>query len=256
LSGYADMPLAAFEFGAVLKAARWLERPSWRRALATGLLFGAAALTKKEGAIWIAVCGGTLSLTVLLRGRAVWPRLGTVLPGIGVILCALALGRAARFGIPDSPYYPSYAAALDWDWLRQLTGRPWDVLVHLTRELASPHNWNSIWFCVLLALLCLKRGRLPAHVWFWRLTALGMAGSYLAVFVLTPLDLPYQLSTSATRLILHVYPLAVLIMSEQLAASGWTRQFCEIVDANLPSDPPSIALPVADNVEMKPARAA
>jgi hypothetical protein len=257
LSGSADLPLAAFLFGGVLELSRWLTRPSWRAAASAGVLLGAAALTKSEGMLWIAGCGGALAIVLLVRSRSVWPRAATMLPAVAIVCGAITLGAEAHRGMPNSPYYPSYAAALHWQWLKLLADRPWPVLVYVSEELFRVRFWNLIWPCLFAALCVLRRGRLAAEVWLWRLTAAGMAAAYLTVLVVTPLHLRYQLLTSTTRLMLHLYPLAVLIMSEQLAASGWSRQLTDIFRPEPALEPPAANRPTAfDQTETRPAKAA
>jgi hypothetical protein len=241
----------------MLELSRWIQRPSWRAAASAGLLLGAAALTKMEGAIWIAGCGGAIAIVLLVRRSEVRWRLATTLPAVGAIALALVLGRAVHRGLPDSPYYPSYLAAVDWQWLKQLANRPWTVIVYVAQEFVRLRSWNLIWPAVLGAVLFLKRGRIPPEARFWRLTAVAIALAYFGVLVLTPLHLYYQLYTSTTRLLLHIYPLAVLIMSEQLAASGWSRQFTEIFDLESETDPAAtVVLPMTKKQRRKRARAA
>jgi hypothetical protein len=194
---------------------------------------------------------------LLLRRKELPGRLVTALAAIGAIALAIGLGRAVHRGMPDSPYYPSYIAAIDWQWLKQLGDRPWTVMVYVAQELVRLRSWNLIWPAVLASVLVLKRGKVPPEVRFWRVTALGIAAAYFGVLVLTPLHLYYQLFTSTTRLLLHIYPLAVLIMSEQLAASGWSRQFTEIFDLESESDPAAaVVLPMTKSQKRKRARAA
>ena len=257
LSGSADLPLAALLFAGVIELSRWLEQPNCRTAIGAGLLLGAAALTKTEGAIWLAAIGAALAATWLFRRRTISLRPTTLLPAIGIVGLALALGHAVHRGMPDSPYYPSYFAAIDWQWLKQLGHRPGIVVSYAAEELFRLHNWNLIWLCVLGSLVWLKRGRLPAGVLFWRFATLVMAAAYLTVLILTPLHLYYQLYTSMTRLMLHFYPLAVLIMSEQIAASGWSRQLTAIFDFDGEPKPFTNSPPApADQRTLPPARAA
>ncbi|HKD38105.1 MAG TPA: hypothetical protein VKB78_14930, partial [Pirellulales bacterium] len=92
----------------------------------------------------------------------------------------------------------------------------------------------------------------PVEVRFWRLTAIGMTAAYFGVLLLTPLNLYYQLFTSTSRLLLHVYPLAVLIMSEQLAASGWSKQVADIFRIEPQGVPAAtVSLPMTDKEERK-----
>lgn len=60
----------------------------------------------------------------------------------------------------------------------------------------------------------------------WRVVTAIMLAIYLTIMVVSPLHLHYQLITTFSRLILHLFPLAMLIMAEQVFASGWAREFC------------------------------
>jgi hypothetical protein len=252
LSGSADLPFAAFLLGGILALSRWLERPSGRAAASAGLLLGAAALTKMEGVLWIAGCVGALLVVMLVRRKELRFRPVALLPIAGIIAAAVGLGRAVHRGMPDSPYYPAYFATLDWQWLRQLGDRPWTVLSYAAEELVRLRCWNLIWPAVIGSLVFLRRGEISPTVRFWRLTAMGMVAAYFGVLLLTPLNLSYQLFTSTSRLLLHVYPLAVLIMSEQLAASGWSRQITAVFRIESDSDPAAtVSLPMRDKGERK-----
>jgi hypothetical protein len=252
LSGSADLPFAAFLLGGVLELSRWLGRPSGPAAASAGLLFGAAALTKMEGVLWIAGCGAALVIVMLVRRKEIRCRPMLALPVIGTVALAIALGRLVHRGMPDSPYYPAYFAAIDWHWLRQLGDRPWVVLRYAADELVRLRCWNLIWPAAISSLVFLKRGRVPVPVWFWRLTAIGMAAAYFGVLLLTPLNLYYQLFTSTSRLLLHIYPLAVLIMSEQLAASAWSREIADVFRIEPQGDPAAtVSLPMLEKEERK-----
>jgi hypothetical protein len=252
LSGSADLPFAAFLLGGVLELSRWLGRPSGRAAASAGLLLGAAALTKMEGVLWIAGCGAALVIVILVCRKEVRWQPSLMLPAVGMMALAIALGRTVHRGMPDSPYYPAYFATIDWHWLRQLGDRPWIVLSYAADELVRLRCWNLIWPAVIASLVFLKRGRASAVVWFWRLTAIGMTAAYFGVLLLTPLNLYYQLFTSTSRLLLHIYPLAVLIMSEQLAASGWSREITDVFLIEPQGDPAAtVSLPMVEKEERK-----
>jgi hypothetical protein len=252
LSGSADWPLAALIFAGVLEISRWIRRPGWRPAVCAALLLGAAASTKAEGVIWIAACAVGLAGTWLLRPA--WPtgrQLATGLAGGGVLVLLFGIRQAILRQLPDSPYYPSHFAALDWQWIKQLGDRPAVVLRYGLEELVRAKFWNLMWPCILGSLVLLRRGRLPTVVWFWRLTAVAGICAALLALVITPLHLVYELRTSFTRLMLHAFPLAVLIMSEQLAASGWSGQLAETVRTAEP-----MTEPMEDAVVENMARAA
>ncbi|HEX3999215.1 MAG TPA: hypothetical protein VHX65_11745 [Pirellulales bacterium] len=233
LSGSADLPLAALILGGVLELSRWIRRPGWQPALCAALLLGAAAATKSEGMLWTAACAAGLAGTWLLRPS--WPsgrRLATAVAGmVTLVVVAVVRDRISR-QVPDSPYYPSYWAALDWRWIMQLADRPAVVFRYAAVELVRTRTWNLMWPCVIGSLVLLRRSRLPASVWFWRLTALAGIGASIFALVITPLHLEYELRTSFSRLLLHAFPLAALIMAEQMAASGWSGQLAQTMRAD------------------------
>ena len=229
LSGSADVPIAAFLFCGVLELGRWIENRNWQAAIRAGIFFAATALTKSEGIILVGFCCAACLAALFVRRRMPSGRqLAGAGLGVMVSICAVAAGAAAHRWQPAFEYYPSYFAALDWRWLRQLGDRVGPVLSYLGEELFRWRFWNLLWPCALGSLVLLRRGPTPDKVLFWRLAVVGIAAGYAAVFITTPLHLQYQLMTSATRLMLHFFPICVLIMAEQLAASGWSRQVLAI----------------------------
>ena len=147
----------------------------------------------------------------------------------GVWLVAPALGCVAialinRRGIPESPYFRSFSQALRWDWLIQLSKRPWFMAEYVLRGITSPRVFGFCWQFVTLALVVLRRPRVNASVIFWRLTAAAVIVGYFLVLTISPLHFEYQLRTALFRLAIHFLPLVLLIGTEQLSAAGWTRQ--------------------------------
>ena len=231
LSGSADVAVAAFFFAGACEVARWLEQPGWRPAVSAGLLLGAAATTKAEGLlVCTAACAAALAIGWTVKrirpaGRA-WP---SAIVGCGLVIAAAGLDLMIHRGMPRSPYYPSYlTAALDGQWLKQLADRPWQVLTFAVQQIVHSADWNLAWLSILMALVCLRRGRLPGRIWFWRLTVVGVVALDLAAMTITPMHLEYELRTTFYRLLLHAYPLAMLVGCEQLAAAGWTRSFASV----------------------------
>jgi hypothetical protein len=226
LSGSADVALCAFVFAGTLELFRFCRRPGWRGGLAAGLLLGAGAMTKQEGLLWIGAGGLTaLGLLIATSTRSWGPALRLAIPGGLALLLAVGLHVAAHRAMPVSPYYPSIAAALtDPHWLVQLADRPPQVARYVLGELFRTTRWALLWPCVLGALVLLRRGRVPVETKCWRVTIGIMTAIYLTTMVVSPLHLQYQLSTTFSRLTLHFFPLAMLVMVEQAVASGWMRE--------------------------------
>ncbi|MBK9968500.1 MAG: glycosyltransferase family 39 protein [Holophagales bacterium] len=92
---------------------------------------------------------------------------------------------------------------------------------HAAATLTNWRVWGWGWLLVLAGLLLLRRPRLTRPPFFWRATVLVVFAAYLGVFVVTPNDVYWHLATALSRLLLHLFPLAVLILAEQVGANGW-----------------------------------
>lgn len=222
MTAYADLPFAAFTTGATVLVGRSLEHHDRGRPLLAGLLLGAALATKQEGAIWaLALAAGAL---LSLRRHAAARPAGLARSAATMALPALlflALGIAARQWTPPAVWAERYAAVFDFDWLRQLGGRPLAVAPIVLRQVTNWRIWGWGWLLVLAGLLLLRRPRLTSPPFFWRATTLVVFAAYLGVFVVTPNNVYWHLATALSRLLLHLFPLAVLILAEQVGASGW-----------------------------------
>ena len=169
--------------------------------------------------------------------------------GFGVLLIALVVRQSIGRQFPTSPYYLSYGGALSWAWIRQLGDRPIVIIRYATTELGRAKFWNLAWPCLLASFVLLRRGCVPTAVWFWRMTLVAGFGASLFALLITPFHLQYELRTSMTRLMLQGFPLAALIMAEQMTASGWIGQIAATMRLekntdqieNVPRNPPNDA---------------
>jgi hypothetical protein len=154
LTGAVDFPLACFATAGVLATMRWVRMQDSRQALLAGAMFGAAVLTKSEGMLWVGAAGTAMLALVILRrvpvDRTTWKH-GWA--GACLLLMVIVVYRAVREQIPYSPHLRSYAAALHWDWLRQLWARPFQVAWYGLRDSVRPKYWNFAWVCVAAALV-------------------------------------------------------------------------------------------------------
>ena len=222
LTGSADVPLAAFVTGATVLAGRSLQRTDSGAPLLAGLLLGAAFATKQEGMIWALALGGAVLLTLwrfpvartadLARGAAA---------AAAPALLFLALSLAASRWTPRSAWSERYEVVLRLDWLRRLGARPAGIAPFVLRQLADWKSWGWVWVLVVAGLLFLRRPRIGRTPFFWRTTILAVFAADLAVFAVTPNQVHWHLATAFPRLLLHLLPLAPLVLAEQVGASGW-----------------------------------
>lgn len=135
MSGYADLPLAAFVTAAAVLLGRSLDRPDVGGTLLSGLLLGAALMTKQEGAIWALA----LAFGFLMAGWLRTPSRTTVLAreaaAVAVpALLFLGVSEAARRWIPSSIWTERYETVLKLDWIRQVGWRPLRIAPLVLRE--------------------------------------------------------------------------------------------------------------------------
>jgi hypothetical protein len=155
ISAYSDLPLACF-YGAGLILL--LEpRPRLSAGLAAGLLLGAAALTKSEGAplaLWALLVAAAFPLASRARLKRRWRPLS--LAG-GLMLAALALLLSWRAGIPER--YESYGRLISWDlfWPGVITRAPL-LLAAIRKQMISLADWGIFWSAAPLVLLAGWRG--------------------------------------------------------------------------------------------------
>jgi hypothetical protein len=234
LSGSADLLLSGFVLAGTLELYRWCQQPTWQRATVAGLFLGAAIMTKNEGLLWVGACG--LTTIALFAFRKLGPgrqEIRGILAGTSILGICAGLHLLSHRTIAASPYYPSYGAALtDWNWLKQLSDRPPQVFLFVLGELAHFDHWGLLWLCVLSSMFLLPRGRVPLEVLGWRGVATIVMALYIVVMVVTPMHLQFQLITSFSRLLLHVFPLSMLIMAEQLVSSGWLQELVSKASKN------------------------
>jgi hypothetical protein len=107
--------------------------------------------------------------------------------------------------------------------------RPWPELLSRLRAIdhallahfRSWQHWELMWLFVALGLVAFVtsagRQRSLALLWglfFWQL------GVYTGIYLFSPYDITWHLTTSLDRVLLHLAPLAVVAAASSLAACG------------------------------------
>jgi hypothetical protein len=217
---YADIPLAFFILSAVLLLALYdaSEQPRRELLVLSGVMAGLAAWTKNEGLL-------VLIALPVARSAAVWRRDGTkrmlgdllcwsagVLPALVVIVIQKSCLAGRNELINDQSLDVLFTKLCD----------PWryvyiaQAFLVYTIRIARP-------FAIVLPLCCLLLGAakhssrgvrgLPTA----SVMLLLMLAGYFFVYLTTPCELHWHLSTSTDRLLLHVLPLCLLIVFLRVA---------------------------------------
>jgi len=204
---HADIPLSSFMLAATGLLVLAGDGPTARPILAlAGLCAGLAAWTKNEGLLF------ALGFAVL-AGSWVWRKrggraLGRLAIGLGVGLVPVAvfkLGLAPANDLMSAPLGPRFAHVFDG--ARHVT-----ILVSFGRELVRFGEWAwTPYLAMALPFVAWRHRRRWVGPEGMLLVLLGlMLAGYYGVYLLTPQDLAWHLNTSLVRLLLQLWPLAIL----------------------------------------------
>ncbi len=225
-SGFSDIPMAAFAFGAMT----FLVRGELRLLV---LLLTGALLTKNEGLFTLGACLVVAALPSRWVDAAEPPERRAQGPGsarrffpLGVVLATAAATLLPwvlvkrRWEIPSEFLDPRRWPHLD---AAEIVRRLWVVTQGFAGQFVSVGpwypGWGFTWFLALLGLGLSLRHRLRTTLPYWLLVAAHFAGATLA-YLLTHTSPALHLSRSLDRLMLHVAPAALLATLVAVVASA------------------------------------
>jgi hypothetical protein len=88
------------------------------------------------------------------------------------------------------------------------------ILYEYQRQFFGPKKWNIIWIIFLLSFIFNIKRLLAGDGRFLTLTILFIFCGYTAVYMLTPQNITWHLSTTASRFFIHFVPIVILWLSE------------------------------------------
>ena len=201
-----DVPLGLY-FGCAASLIA-LARPdgSARLLALAGFSAGLGAWTKNEGALYAAALGAGL----LLRTRGVRAPLAFLLGALPA--AALLIGFKRAYAPPNDLIQFSTAATLLG---HALDARRWAELLSLSLRRVALFQVFGLWLVAEILVLVLWIRKLPA-------TALGTAlflvtAAYALIYVVQPHPLEWVVRTSLNRIVIQLWPAAVLATSLALA---------------------------------------
>ena len=172
----------------------------------SGLMAGLSAWTKNEGIPFVILF---VLCTIFISGiRKPWTNLLPLLAGMAFPFVIILLFKIfisvnndlfADNGLPEMI-------------LKFLTpARYLQIFAHLITELIHLGNWPISIIVVLLIYGCImgmRRLRSPAEKALWMLP-LGQFAVYMFIYVITPHDLEWHMNYSMSRLLIHLFPMAL-----------------------------------------------
>lgn len=211
---HADIPLAGYFLGAIVLAAVAAREASESHAagrwwLLAGACAGMAAWTKNEGLLFVLVWTAWIAGQAERRGA--WSRLVPVAAGLLVGLVPVALfkfGFAPANDLMAAPLGPRLAQLFE-------AGRHGLILRALARSVTGFGEWTFLPFAAMALpfLAWPARRRLAEGEGLVIGTLVLMLAGYYVTYVLSPLDLAWHLETSLVRLLLQLWPVALLAWS-------------------------------------------
>jgi hypothetical protein len=210
----ADVTLSVFFLSAIALICLYFERAPDRPGILalSGFMAGSAGWTKNEGLLFIVAALALLLFPVLRQPRTALHRAAAFSAGLALPLAAIIFFKVSIAPVNDLIADRQYAEMVD-------------KLMNVDRYLITFGNvlrtsWNFGGWILhpvvpLLAFIALRgvdRQTLRSPGWLSGagILAIVLAG-YCAVYVLTPMDLQWHLSSSLERLLMHFWPSALLL---------------------------------------------
>ncbi len=196
--GYADFPLGYYFFSATI----FLITFSQKRTLQSFFLFQffitTAALVKSEGISYYLISQG-LMLYFAGDKRKITVQQVLIFVGSVLILISWYLFKHI-YHLPENPF------------VRPQIGisRIFPVLFTMLKEFFNFPRWNFLWITYLIACLVSFRNKTARIVIIATLLQLVV---YFGVYLTTPLDPVMHIKNSFDRLLLHITPLAMFLVS-------------------------------------------
>ena len=225
----ADIPLAFFIAAALLSWLRWMDEGQMGDLVLAFVFAALGAWTKNEGLAALTLLTVLVVAEAVSHRRRVGPVVGAVAVGWALVVPWL-LFQGGLAAVDEN--YPAHVRlsifianagrlpAIGWAWLR---------------ELVDASRWSILWLLAAVAGVWAVRSyesydrRLRPACWVGAF-ALGQVLVYTVVYVVAPGDIAELLELTATRLLLHVMPAAVLLCV-LVVPKAWHAQ-------SLPSRPP------------------
>jgi hypothetical protein len=213
-NGYADVVLAGFYGGMICLILRLRDSADWSVLISAALLGAGAAFTKHEG-MPLACFGAALVLAMAARhGRAKAALMAAAFVGIVVILLSPWYVWSQHFPRTDEDYGSHISEFFNGANVQRLHV----IIPAVGRELMKWDDWGPLWALFLIIAVLGWRAFHYSYIRaLWALLAAHFL-LYMFVYVITPRDINWLISTTLNRLIIHITPVAILLIGYHWSA--------------------------------------
>lgn len=221
---YAETHYVFFSGASLILFLNALRRGSLRLLAASGFMAGAAAWTKNEGLLFLA-CQSLIFTAVSSRTFGRQARLGKAIAafaGSGFLFLAACLVLKAFLAHDPSYLFSAREAAYYWDLVTDY-GRI-SLIANSFREAKLQVGWQGLWYLFFAAVifypLMRTEKRRPPYVWVSLALAALMEAGYFLIYMISPIEPGYHMSTSLMRLLLHSSFPALFFTFETFSVPG------------------------------------
>jgi len=215
-SQYADVPLSVFILCTIALICFYFQHEGGRRGLLVlaGFTAGCAGWTKNEGLLFIAATCGVLLLPSLRKPAATFRRFAPFSAGLLIPLAAIVF-----FKLTVAPPNYMLQGRQSQELIRQMldSGRHIAILRSFVSTAWTFGLWTVQPLIPLLAFIGLRKIDRETLQSFGWLTGIGIIllvlAGYYVVFLATPIPLQYHLESTLDRLLLHLWPSFLLLIS-------------------------------------------
>lgn len=208
-AGIADPALSLFQLGAVLYLTAWLDRFHTQDIFLAGAFSAAAAFTKNEG-LALLILNAFIAIVFSIHGadRRRWLTLAWVAAGAAILVLPWFIYRQR---LPKT--HENYVGHLTIDTISTNAPRLSLILPAILRQFTDLKQWGPLWLLLPLAASHTSNAfarRSTAAGWSLLLLHLML---YVIIYLITPWDPVMQMNASLDRLLLHILPTVVILIS-------------------------------------------
>lgn len=219
-NGYADMLFAFYYSASIFYIYLWIKEKSGLFLTLSFIMLALGIWTKNEGIALVVVNIAIIAIYLLSEGKKFFKQ---GLSYVFFILVGIAFYTYIKgllgLGVINADYMKvgSFGAGKTIMAIKRI---PW-ILYEYQRQFFGPKKWNIIWIIFILMFITGFKSAFSKDTKFLILAILFTFGVYTFVYMVTPFDLRWHLSTSASRLFIHFLPLVVLWCALSFKERGW-----------------------------------
>lgn len=203
-NGYADLPLAFYFSAGIMSIIFWIRSGRFKYLILSFVLSIFAAWTKPEGLMLSGIGALIVFVHILTSGKS-FMRHGIIYITAVIATVLAYIGIMRYLGLnPNSDFI---AARIDIvSGIKRIPA----ILYQYQIQFFGPKKWNIAWILFILAFVTNLKAAFSENIKFITISILAALLSYTAIYMITPKDLGLHLSTTASRLFIHFFPLVIL----------------------------------------------